>query len=265
MQTDSSVNSVTGYPEIEKTIRLGSHEIIEFLDEVVEKRLKGGTEGRGESLDGNRQKQESLNQKGREADNGDGPGKETGLGWNHETGTIEADATLWEAKIKVNPTYARFRYQGLEHADELEFIFGDTVTTSQNAWTLAIGIPIEDNIRSTNLTSLQDNVEFDVEEFNCDEDDGPIVNTQMNRKKMMLEEMEKKVAKGKAKIGTAASLQRILERLCEVAESHNTIESAEISMSSQAIGQYSIPECVRAMKSLQNEGRLSADEFNFAL
>ena len=28
-------------------------------------------------------------------------GKETSLGWNHETGTIEADATWWEAKIKV--------------------------------------------------------------------------------------------------------------------------------------------------------------------
>ena len=28
-------------------------------------------------------------------------GKETGLGWNHEKGTIEADDTWWEAKIKV--------------------------------------------------------------------------------------------------------------------------------------------------------------------
>ncbi|XP_017972827.1 PREDICTED: uncharacterized protein LOC108661341 [Theobroma cacao] len=192
-------------------------------------------------------------------------GKETGLGWNHETGTIEADATWWEAKIKVNPKYAKFRYQGLEHVDELEFIFGDTVATSQNAWTPAMGIPIEDNVRSTNLTPLQDNVEFDAEEFNCDEDDNPIVNTEMKRKKMVLEEMGKKVAKGKTKIGTAASLQRTLERLCEPAESHNATESAEISMSSQAIGQYSIPECVRAMKYLQNEGRLSADEFNFAL
>ncbi|KAI9115907.1 hypothetical protein K1719_012837 [Acacia pycnantha] len=28
-------------------------------------------------------------------------GKETGLGWNHETGTIVADDTWWEAKIKI--------------------------------------------------------------------------------------------------------------------------------------------------------------------
>ncbi|XP_021275611.1 uncharacterized protein LOC110410302 [Herrania umbratica] len=165
-------------------------------------------------------------------------GKETGLGWNHKTGTIEADATWWEAKIKVNPKYARFRYQGLEHADELKFIFRDTIATNQNAWTPAMGVPIEDNVRSTNLTSLQDSVEFDAEEFNCDEEDGSIVSTQIKRKKMVLEEMGKKMAKGKAKIGTAASLQRTLERLCEVAESHNATKSAEISMSSQATGQY---------------------------
>ncbi|XP_021298834.1 uncharacterized protein LOC110427621 [Herrania umbratica] len=65
------------------------------------------------------------------------------------------------------------------------------------------------------------------------------------------------MAKGKAKIGIVASLQRTLEQFYEAAESHNAAESAEISMSSQAIGQYSIPKCVQAMKSLQNEGRLS--------
>ncbi|KAI9071341.1 hypothetical protein K1719_046700 [Acacia pycnantha] len=40
--------------------------------------------------------------------------------------TIVADDTWWEAKIKDNSKYARFRYQGLEFREELEIIFGET-------------------------------------------------------------------------------------------------------------------------------------------
>lgn len=54
---------------------------------------------------------------------------ETGLGWNPQTGAIDAHATWWDAKIRENPNYKKFRYQGLEHHDELQFIFGDTVAT----------------------------------------------------------------------------------------------------------------------------------------
>ncbi|KAK2355542.1 L10-interacting MYB domain-containing protein [Trifolium repens] len=62
-------------------------------------------------------------------------GKETGLGWNHQTGNIDADPSWWDAKIRENVKYSKFRYQGLEFHDELEFIFGETVATSQCQWT----------------------------------------------------------------------------------------------------------------------------------
>ncbi|WRX23052.1 Myb/SANT-like domain - like 7 [Theobroma cacao] len=144
-------------------------------------------------------------------------GKETDLGWNHETGTIEADATWWEVKIKTNPKYARFWYHGLEYADELEYIFGDAVAINRNVLTQTMGVPIEDTAKSADLTPLQNNVESNAEEINCDEDDSPIINTQIKRKIMMPEKMKKKVAKGRAKIKTVTSLQRTLELLCEVA------------------------------------------------
>jgi hypothetical protein len=35
-------------------------------------------------------------------------GKETGLGWNSETGTIVVDPTWWDAKIKVSVTNILF-------------------------------------------------------------------------------------------------------------------------------------------------------------
>ncbi|KAI9079471.1 hypothetical protein K1719_038553 [Acacia pycnantha] len=97
-------------------------------------------------------------------------GKETGLGWNHETGTIVADDTWWEAKIKDNSKYARFRYQGLEFREELEIIFGETVATSQRSWTPATGAPSEDSSIKTNPTIPEEIDEYDEEETNLDED-----------------------------------------------------------------------------------------------
>lgn len=38
-------------------------------------------------------------------------GKETGLGYNHKTGTIDADATWWDAKIKVSIMNILILYQ----------------------------------------------------------------------------------------------------------------------------------------------------------
>ncbi|WJX50249.1 hypothetical protein P8452_36579 [Trifolium repens] len=76
-------------------------------------------------------------------------GKETGLGWNSETGTIVADPTWWDAKIKENAKYAKFRYQGLEFRDDLDFIYGETVATTQCQWTPALGVPLEFDGKNT--------------------------------------------------------------------------------------------------------------------
>ncbi|KAK4255638.1 hypothetical protein QN277_008613 [Acacia crassicarpa] len=97
-------------------------------------------------------------------------GKETRLEWNHETGTIVANDTWWEAKIKDNSKYARFRYQGLEFRKELEIIFGETVATSQRSWTPIMGVPSEDSAIKTNSTISEEIAEYGEEETNPDED-----------------------------------------------------------------------------------------------
>ncbi|KAI9111132.1 hypothetical protein K1719_017743 [Acacia pycnantha] len=136
-------------------------------------------------------------------------GKETGLGWNHETGTIVADDTWWEAKIKDNGKYVRFRYQGLEFREELEIIFGETVATSQRSWTPATGAPSEDSSIKTNPTIPKEIDEYDEEETNLDEDASHMVNNQLKRKKIASETMSKKLAKGKQKSGIATSMLAI--------------------------------------------------------
>ncbi|KAI9085718.1 hypothetical protein K1719_032324 [Acacia pycnantha] len=147
-------------------------------------------------------------------------GKETGLGWNHETVTIVADDTWWEAKIKDNSKYAKFRYQGLEFREELEIIFGETVATSQCSWTPATGAPSEDSSIKTNPTIPEEIDEYDEEETNLDEDASHMVNNQLKRKKIASEAMSKKLAKGKQKSGIATSMLKTLDRMANAAESH---------------------------------------------
>ena len=71
---------------------------------------------------------------------------------------------------------------------------------------------------------------------------------------MVLEETGKKMAKSKAKAKTGARMQRLLERIADAAESHNAIETSQVTR------QYSIPECIQILKSLKDEGVLNGDK-----
>ncbi|KAI9119311.1 hypothetical protein K1719_009986 [Acacia pycnantha] len=76
---------------------------------------------------------------------------------------------------------------------------GNTVVTSQHAWTPAMGVPIEDSAINTTPTILEEIVEYDDEESSPDEDANPMENNQLKRKNMTSEAMSKKMAKGKQK------------------------------------------------------------------
>ncbi|XP_061355112.1 uncharacterized protein LOC133299644 [Gastrolobium bilobum] len=156
--------------------------------------------------------------------------KETGLGWNHEMGTIVADDAWWEAKIKDNAKYAKFRFQGLKFREELECIFGVTIT-SQHAWPLAMGVPIEDNAINVTRAMPKEIVKYGDEEFNLDKHVSPVV-----------------------------SMQKTLEQI-----SNDTTEAAEMSDKSQVRGQFSIPNCIKILKTLNDEGKLDDEQFCYAV
>ncbi|XP_045800098.1 L10-interacting MYB domain-containing protein-like [Trifolium pratense] len=186
-------------------------------------------------------------------------GKETGLGWSSQTGTIVADPTWWEAKIRENAKYAKFRCQGLEFRDELEIIFGETVATSQYQWTPALGVPLESNGKNTIDDVSLENIESD------DDDVILVENTQSKKKRKVSPDMGEKGTKVKTKVATATTMRSTFERLVQAAESHNEVEKAEIAATSHVHGQYSIPDCVNILKSLKEEGLLDGQQFSYAL
>ncbi|KAK2381823.1 hypothetical protein QL285_069404 [Trifolium repens] len=172
--------------------------------------------------------------------------KETGLGWNHQTRNIDVDFAWWEAKIRENVKYAKFRYQGLEFRNELEYIFGETVATSQTAWAPAMGVPPESTNKNTTTNVAHEIIESD-DEFDND-DLSPMENIQSKNKRKVSPNIGEASARGKAKIGTAPAMRKTLERLVEAAEGHNEVEKAEIEARSNVNGQYSIPACVAILK-----------------
>ncbi|KAI9123078.1 hypothetical protein K1719_005967 [Acacia pycnantha] len=128
----------------------------------------------------------------------------------------------------------------LEFREELEIIFGETVATSQRSWTPATGAPSEDSSIKTNPTIPEEIDEYDEEETNLDEDASHMVNNQLKRKKIASEAMSKKLAKGKQKSGIATSMLKTLDRMANVAESHNAAEAIEMSQTSEINGHFSI-------------------------
>jgi hypothetical protein len=158
-----------------------------------------------------------------------------------------------------NAKYAKFRYQGLEFREELEFIFGETVATSQDQWTPALGIPSESNGKNTIDDVSLENIESD------DDDVILVENTQSKKKRKVSPDMGEKGTKVKTKVGTATTMRNTMERLVQAAESHNEVEKAEIVATSHVHGQYSIPDCVKILKSLKEEGLLDGQQFIYGL
>jgi len=159
--------------------------------------------------------------------------------------------------------YAKFRFQGLEFRDELEFIFGEIVATSQCAWAPAMGVPLESTGKNTTADVAHEIIESD-DELNIDEL-SPVENTQSKNKRKVSPNMDEKAAKSKAKVGTAPTMRKILERLVQAAENHNEVEKAEIEATSHVNGKYSIPTCVAILKSAKEEGLLDGKQFSYAL
>ncbi|KAK2407054.1 hypothetical protein QL285_042714 [Trifolium repens] len=176
---------------------------------------------------------------------------------------IDADSAWWEAKIRENVKYAKFRYQGLEFRNELEYIFGETVATSQTAWSPAMGVPPESMNKNTTANVTHEIIESDDE---LDNDDlSPMRNTQSKNKRKVSPNLGEASARGKTKIGTAPAMRKTLEQLVEAAKDHNEVEKAEIEARSNVNGQYSIPACVAILKSAKEDGFLNGQQFIYAL
>jgi hypothetical protein len=158
-----------------------------------------------------------------------------------------------------NAKYAKFRYQGLEFRDDLDFIYGETVATTQCQWTPALGVPLEFDGKNTIDGVSLENLESD------DDDVVLVENTQSKKKRKASPDMGEKGTRGKAKVGTATTMRNTFERLVQAAESHNEVEKAGIEATSHVHGQYSIPDCVKILKSVKEDGLLDGQQFSYAL
>ncbi|KAL3839250.1 hypothetical protein ACJIZ3_023841 [Penstemon smallii] len=66
--------------------------------------------------------------------------EETGLGWNHERGTVDATTEWWTRKLQETPEGAKFRERGPLLVYEQEILFSDIVATGASAWVPSSGV-----------------------------------------------------------------------------------------------------------------------------
>jgi hypothetical protein len=147
----------------------------------------------------------------------------------------------------------------LEFRDDLDFIYGETVATTQCQWTPTLGVPLEFDGKNTIDGVSLENLESD------DDDVVLVENTQSKKKRKASPDMGEKGTRGKTKVGTATTMRNTFERLVQAAESHNEVEKAGFEATSHVHGQYSIPDCVKILKSLKDDGLLDGQQFSYAL
>ncbi|KAK6137159.1 hypothetical protein DH2020_029104 [Rehmannia glutinosa] len=85
---------------------------------------------------------------------------ETGIGWNHEKGTVDASPEWWQRKIQALPEAAKFRERGPMMIHEQEMLFLDVVATGEHAWAPSSGLlPPHMQDESEDNTVQHDNME----------------------------------------------------------------------------------------------------------
>lgn len=72
--------------------------------------------------------------------------------------------------LQENAKYGKFWYYGLKFCDELELIFGETVATSEDAWTPTMGVPHESSGRNITSNVTHEIIEFDSKKVYLDYD-----------------------------------------------------------------------------------------------
>ncbi|KAH9617367.1 hypothetical protein KSS87_011205 [Heliosperma pusillum] len=177
-------------------------------------------------------------------------GPETGLGWDHEKGTIDADDIWWDEKIKVNPEVANFRYGGVENLTEMEIMFSKTFATGNDSFNPYV-------VNETDYDEEYDepNDEFNdklvVDEKNDDLEnievdiDSTLKKKQLNEKKRKEKTQNEGKGKGKkSKLSIVLLMQSQLDRICSVMET--TVTNTKMSDHSG----YSIAECIALLKKI---------------
>jgi len=104
----------------------------------------------------------------------------------------------------------KFRFQDLEFRDELEFMHGNAVATSQHQWIPALGVPFESNGQNTTTNVPQEIIDSDVSEFNIGDHFSPVKNIQPKKQRKVSPDIREKVTKGKAKVGTTTTMRKYL-------------------------------------------------------
>jgi len=130
---------------------------------------------------------------------------------------------------------------------------------------VALGVSFESSGKNTTIDVPHEIIDSDDSEFDIGDHYSPVENTQPKKKRKVSPDIGEKVTKGKAKVGTTTTMRKTFERLVEAAEDHNEVEKAQIAATCHVHGEYSIPDCVKLLKSAKDDGFFNGQQFSYDL
>ncbi|KAK9671101.1 hypothetical protein RND81_12G007200 [Saponaria officinalis] len=178
-------------------------------------------------------------------------GTETGLGWDHDKGTVDAD-DAWREE-KVNPEIASFRHGGIENLTEMEIMFSKTSATGNGSFNPYIVNDTEDDEcyyainEEFNNTLVGDETHGEFE--NMDVGNNLTIKKEQGHGKKRKENIPVgKIGhmshKGKkSKVSTALMMQCQLDRICNVMETTDANTKNDQS-------DCGISECIAVLKKI---------------
>ncbi|XP_075499158.1 L10-interacting MYB domain-containing protein-like [Primulina tabacum] len=170
---------------------------------------------------------------------------ETGLGWDYNKMTMQADNSWWEDKIKENPEYAKFRLRGPKNLDLLENIFIGSIATDYAAIAPSEDQPIHNNFNDdTNDWDVQLDGEFQSDVYINVESQEFMENSTMGADNSMQQRKRKRRESGEKRGHIATRLADQLDRVLQEFETQKSIHETPKD------DPCSIENCLEVLRSL---------------
>ncbi|XP_073037105.1 uncharacterized protein [Primulina eburnea] len=189
---------------------------------------------------------------------------ETGLGWDHNKMTVQANNSWWEDKIKENPEYAKFRLRGPKNLDLLEKIFKGSIATGYAAIAPSEDQPIHNNFNDdTNDWNVlldgefQSDVYINVESHEFMENSTMRADNSMQEKKRKRRESGEK--RGPIVTRLADQLDRVLQEFETQKSIHETPKDDPCSIENCLEILRSLPDMVVGSSTISDNSDASSD------
>ncbi|XP_043721149.1 uncharacterized protein LOC122668677 [Telopea speciosissima] len=187
------------------------------------------------------------------------------FGWNSVTKTCTVeDESVWDRHIEANPTWSKFRRNGLSHWPELVLLFGDHYAGGNRGATSAYDftddddhlLDVTDDVETVPVTPTNRDLErggyYDSQEVDLSSVDRPSVQRRLDRTPTGYRKKSRTSGIGRAIMTSADSLSKRSERFNIPTPTHTATTPSSMSPPPPTIPDYNINACIALLNTVDD-------------